>query len=237
MHASVVNENTNSNGNNIDQNFENHTMSPSLLQQRQQQALPQQHTPPVSDSQGQTLTQQNQMEQTSPRLIESSQQQPQNQQKQHQQPLQQVQHMQMSIQDQSQEVPVTDHMNQVDLIDHQDIQTQNEPDQQQQSQSATEYQGHESDQQESQDKLLDEFTKHHQQDPAQDETKVAPIVDTPDDSNLILGMNSVEHIENHTGSVQPLNDESDSNSQLPCATASTTNSTMEQQQPVDNGVA
>lgn len=230
MAASVVNENTSSNGNNVDQSIENHTMSPSLLQQRHQ------HASPLSAPQGQVLSQQNQIEQSSPQLIES-QQQPQ-QQTQHMQ--QQAQHIPMSIQDQPQEVPVTDHMNQVILIDHQEIHLQNEADQQQLPQSTTEHLQvkKEPEQQAPQEDLLDEeFVKHQQDLSVHEDTKVNSVIETPDDSDLILGANSVNHIENHTGSIQPLNDESNSNSQLPCATASTTNSTMEQQQPVDNGVA
>ena len=76
-----------------------------------------------------------------------------------------------------------------------------------------------------------------QQGIVEDQNKLNSIMESANGSNPIIGMNSVEPAENHNAnSVQTINDESNSNSQLACSTANP-KSTIEQQQPVDNGVA
>lgn len=71
-----------------------------------------------------------------------------------------------------------------------------------------------------------------------EETKINSLSNSTNKTNLINSIHSVDQAENHN-SVQTLNEESNSNSQLgtmPCSTANAATA-MEQQQPVDNGIA
>uniref|UniRef100_A0A6G1SEB2 LIM domain-binding protein 1 n=1 Tax=Aceria tosichella TaxID=561515 RepID=A0A6G1SEB2_9ACAR len=68
-----------------------------------------------------------------------------------------------------------------------------------------------------------------------EETKISSISNSNNNANLINNIHSVDQTENHN-SIQTMNEESNSNSQLPCSTANATTA-MEQQQPVDNGIA
>lgn len=89
----------------------------------------------------------------------------------------------------------------------------------------------------SEEDLIREESTQQQHDIEETTTRtIDSIGDATNDSNLILGVNSIEQMENHTNSIQPLNEESNSNLQLPCSTVSTSPA-IEQQQPVDNGVA
>lgn len=72
------------------------------------------------------------------------------------------------------------------------------------------------------------------------EVKLNSMIEPTNQSGLLVtGENSAEQLDNnHVDSIPTLEDESNSNSQLPCSkSTTTTNPTMEQQQPVDNGVA
>lgn len=226
MNTSTGNDNGLSNSNNIDSSIEIQSMSPSLLQQRQQQ-LQQPVQPTV-----QVMSQQNQMEKSSPQTIDQQQQQLQLQQQQ-QQPSQPPQHqrLQLDIQDQIQEQSVTSQVNPVGLIEHQDLQQHDEINQMMQQPITNDQPLNESDQ--ISEDLTREDSKQHEI--TAETTKMNSILETSNDPNMMLGVNSVDQMENHTNSLQPMNEESNSNS-LPCSTATTTTA-IEQQQPVNNGVA
>lgn len=256
MNASAGNDNgiSNSNSNsNIDSNIENHIMSPSLLQQRQQQPsqalqMPH-HTSPQHHRQQTSVQQQSHhpsalvgSQQT--QVEHSSSQMAELQHRQHQ-----PQQLQMNVQDMNQEDLATNQVN-LALIERQqelDMQPQQQPVSQDDEtsqlphMSAQEQTAQEEPQSQSREERpieQDETDQQEQQQPSiKEETKVNSITLEPaNDSNLMLGINSVGQAENHANSIQPLNDESNSNSQLSCSTATAT-SAMEQQQPVDNGVA
>lgn len=119
-------ENSTNNLNNLDHNLEDHTISPSLTQQRQHS---QQHTPLLSSqSASPIVSQQFQVEQTSPHAIEPQQHQAQ------QPPLHEQ--TEPTVQDQSQETP--EQSNLIDSVEFQEVLPQDETDQQQLLQTTTE---------------------------------------------------------------------------------------------------
>lgn len=69
-----------------------------------------------------------------------------------------------------------------------------------------------------------------------EDVKVNSLSEGKTDPNIVIGVDLVGSSDNHNSLIQDMNDESNSNSHLPCPTADNT-SALEQQQPVDNGVA
>lgn len=224
MNASTGNDNGISSSNNIEStSIENHTLSPSLLQQRQQLQQSQQQVPPL-----QAMSQQ-QIEQSSPSGVDTQQQ-----------------HLRLNIQEQNPEESASGPINQVSMIEHNELQQQ-----QQHLQHHHQHQQHHEDvgqshqstgeqtqidpEQIAEEPKIEENKSQHE---TVEEININLIVEGVNDSNLMTSVNTVcaDELENHTNSIEPLNEESNSNSQLPCSTASAT-SAIEQQQPVDNGVA
>jgi hypothetical protein len=68
-----------------------------------------------------------------------------------------------------------------------------------------------------------------------EETKISSLSNSNNNTNMMNNIHSADQNEKHN-SIQTINEESNSNSQLPCSTANPTTA-MEQQQPVDNGIA
>lgn len=72
--------------------------------------------------------------------------------------------------------------------------------------------------------------------PIPSETKLSSLIVPASETNLITDVNSIQQMDNHTNSIS-MNEESNSNSQLPCSTTNATATSALEQQPVDNGVA
>jgi len=204
--------------NDIESSYENHTLSPSLVpqQQQQQQQMDQQMQQHLQQTQSmQVMPQQNQIEQLSSQGLD-----------QHQ-----AQRVQMNVQEQHAREESA--ASQINLIEHVDMPQHEDSDRIVQQPLCDQVQNNHDPI--GGEELLRESRKHHHLLENSENNKFNPVVDANNDSNLVLDVNSVEHLENHAHSIQAINDESDSSSQLPCSTAPAT-SAIEQQQPVDNGV-
>lgn len=223
--------------NNIELNIDNHNLSPSLLQQNQQH-LQLQQSAMSQDQVEQTLPNQDgseQSQQPDQRLQINSQDQEAN--------LDQMNTIENLIEENDEDEALRQQLVQhsVDLNHSQENSTEENSAGAVSNSPKDDKSAVHSDLQE---QLLSEPQQNQQQSIQQqsnedsDESKLNSITEPIGDSNLMLGINSVEMMEDHTNnSIQALNEESNSNSQqLPCSTASAT-SAIEQQQPVDNGVA
>lgn len=243
-----------SNANNLDSSLESHSMSPSLLQQRQQQQPPQplqqQHqqslptqVPPSSVTQSvsqQAISQRNQIDQTSPKGVDqkpSLLQQSQLQQQQLQLPLTAVQqqHLPRNVHELTQsEESAPSQANHISLTESGELQPGDDINRVHQQRMTD--QAHRDPVELGDEAIKEESKPIVARDETSEEIKLNQITETTNDTNLMIGVNSVDLMDNHSNSIQPMNEESNSNSQLPCSTASAAQA-MEQQQPVDNGVA
>lgn len=154
------------------------------------------------------------------------------------------QHVLSNVQEHLQENSIGETMEQANIIEHSELPPPHQHEEmnmilQQQIPVEEEQQVQKDfDQISEEDLIREESTQQQQQHDIEETTTktIDSIGDATNDSNLIMGVNSIEQIENHTNSIQPMNEESNSNLQLPCSTVSTSPA-IEQQQPVDNGVA